>query len=165
MPASCSRDQGWRERLVAHQPWSGNLGKRLVNSPKLNVRDSGLFHALLEIGDLEALVGHPVVGASWEGFVIETLIAAAGPHATPLHYCTANSAEIDLVLERTGKPAFAIEVKRSSAPVVSPGFHRAADDIGTARRLVVAPVEGRYPIKGGAEVIGLEDAMLEVASP
>ena len=146
------------------QPWSGNLGKRLVKSPKVYVRDSGLVHALLEIGDLEGLLGHPVVGASWEGFVIETLIAAAGPRSTPLHYRTADGAEIDLVIERAGKPAFAIEVERSSAPVVSPGFHRAADDIGAARRLVVAPVEGRYPVKGGAEVMGLMRAAIEVAS-
>jgi uncharacterized protein len=145
-------------------PWSGNLGKRLVKSPKVYVRDSGLVHALLEIDDHEALLGHPVVGASWEGFVIETLIKAAGPRATPLHYRTADGAEIDLVIERAGKPVFAIEVKRSSAPAPAIGFHRAAEDIAAARRLVVAPVDGRYEIRGGAEVMGIAEAAREVSA-
>jgi uncharacterized protein len=146
------------------QPWSGNLGKRLVKSPKVYVRDSGLVHALLEIDDYEALLGHPVVGSSWEGFVIETLIKAAGPRATPLHYRTADGAEIDLVIERAGKPAFAIEVKRSSAPTPAIGFHRAAEDIVAVRRLIVAPVDSRYTIKGETEVMGLAEAAREVSA-
>jgi predicted AAA+ superfamily ATPase len=144
-------------------PWSGNLGKRLVKSPKLYLRDAGLVHALLDIGTLHELLGHPVVGPSWEGFVIETLIDAAGPRATPLHYRTADGAEIDLVIERAGKVACAIEIKRSSAPVVSPGFHHAADALGAARKLLVAPVESAYPIKGGVEVVPLLEAAEIVA--
>jgi hypothetical protein len=145
-------------------PWSGNLGKRLVRSPKVYVRDSGLVHALLEIDDHEALLGHPIVGASWEGFVIETLIMAAGPRAAALHYRTADGAEIDLVIERAGKPAYAIEVKRSSAPVPAIGFNRAANDIAAARRVIVAPVDSRYMIKGETEVMGLVEAAREVSA-
>jgi hypothetical protein len=145
-------------------PWSGNIGKRLVRSPKVYVRDSGLTHALLEIPDREALLGHPVVGASWEGFVIETLVAAAGPRATPLHYRTADGAEIDLVLERGGRPAFAIEVKRSSAPVVAAAFRRAAAEIGAARRLVVAPVAAPYEARDAVEVMDLAAAAALVAA-
>jgi predicted AAA+ superfamily ATPase len=144
------------------QPWSGNLGKRLVKSPKIYVRDSGLVHALLDIGTHEALLGHPVAGASWEGLVVETLIAAAGPRATPLYYRTADGAEIDLVIERAGQPAFAIEIKRSSAPKPEAGFHRAVEDIKAERRLVVAPVDDRYPLKGGIEVMGLAEAVAQV---
>ena len=109
-------------------PWSGNLGKRLVRSPKLYVRDSGLVHALLDIETGDQLLGHPVVGASWEGLAIEALIEAAGPHAQYSFYRTAAGAEIDLVIERGGRVAFAIEIKRSNAPKVEQGFF-----IGAAR--------------------------------
>lgn len=126
-------------------------------------RIAGLVHALLDIGTQDALLGHPVAGASWEGFAIETLIAAAGPRTTPLYYRTADGAEIDLVIERAGEPAFAIEIKRSSAPKPEAGFHRAVGDIGAKRRLVVAPVESRYPLKGGTEVMALADAARELA--
>ncbi len=133
-------------------PWSGNLGKRLVRSPKVYVRDSGLVHALLEIGTLNQLLGHPVVGASWEGFVIETLIDAAGPDVTPLFYRTADGAEIDLVFEQAGKPKVAIEVKRSSAPRVEAGFGIACDDLGIEHRLVVGSGDSSYRAKGNVAV-------------
>jgi hypothetical protein len=139
-------------------PWSGNLGKRLVKSPKLYLRDAGLLHALLDIGNLHELLGHPVVGASWEGFVIETLIDAAGPRTTPLHYRTADGAEIDLLIERAGRIDCAVEIKRSSAPTVSPSFHRAAEELGAERKLLVAPVDSAYPIRNGIDVVPLLDA-------
>lgn len=139
------------------QPWSGNLGKRLVRSPKIYVRDSGLVHGLLEIGLLDQLLGHPVVGASWEGFVIESLVNATRT-ATPLFYRTADGAEIDLVFEHRGKPFVAVEIKRSSAPRVESGFGVACDDLGIANRIVVYSGDASYPIKGGAMVHSLPSA-------
>lgn len=139
-------------------PWHGNIAKRLVKSPKVYLRDSGLLHALLEIETLNQLLGHPIVGGSWEGFVIETLVAAAGPSAVPLHFRTADGAEIDLLLERAGQPAFAIEIKRSSAPVPSPGFYRAAEAIGAQHKLLVAPVGAGYRTKGDLVVMDVLEA-------
>ena len=144
------------------QPWSGNLGKRLVKSSKIYVRDSGLVHALLEIGTLNQLLGHPIVGPSWEGFVVETLIDAAGPDAAPFFYRTADGAEIDLVFEHAGEPKLAIEVKRASAPQVERGFHVACDDLGIETRIVVGAGTEDHPAKGGVKVRSLLSAIAEV---
>ncbi len=134
------------------QPWSGNLDKRLVRSPKIYIRDSGLVHALAEIGTLDHLLGHPLVGPSWEGFVIETLIEAAGQACKPLFYRTADGAEIDLVIERAGKPFVALEIKRSSAPKIQHGFFVACEDLGVQHRFIVAPIGESYEIKGDTTV-------------
>jgi uncharacterized protein len=142
-------------------PWSGNSNKRLMKSPKIYIRDSGLVHALLEIESLNHLLGHIVCGASWEGFVIESLIQMAGPNAIPFFYRTADGAEIDLLFERAGKPFLAIEIKRSSAPKVDQGFHMTCDELGIKHRIVVAPVAQSYAIKQ-ATVQSLESAMLNV---
>ncbi|MEK1933455.1 MAG: ATP-binding protein [Pararhizobium sp.] len=144
------------------QPWSGNLGKRLVKSPKIYVRDSGLVHALLEIGTLNQLLGHPVVGPSWEGFVLETLILAAGPDVAPFFYRTADGAEIDLVIEQAGKPKVAIEVKRASAPQAKRGFFVACDDLEIENRIVVGAGAADYQAKGGVKVRTLLSAVKEV---
>ncbi len=114
-----------------------NIGKRLVKSPKVFVRDSGLVHALLGIPDVDALVGHPVVGASWEGFVVETLLTAAPDGTVGSYYRTATGAEIDLVLELPGGKVWAIEVKRGQAPKVESGFHTARTDLNPDRCWVV----------------------------
>ena len=143
-------------------PWSGNLGKRLIRSPKVYVRDSGLVHALLEIGRLDQLLGHPIVGPSWEGFVIEMLIAAAGPASTPLFYRTADGAEIDLLFEQGGRPRLAIEVKRSTAPKIEAGFGIACDDLGIEHRFVVGSGQGSYRTRGDVTVYGLESAIAAV---
>jgi uncharacterized protein len=140
-------------------PWSGNIAKRLVRTPKVYIRDSGLVHALLEIPDLHRLLGHPVVGGSWEGFVIETLIRAAGPSAKPFFFRTHDGSEIDLVLERGGVPVIGIEIKRSSAPKPEQGFTIACDDLGLTRRWCVAPVGSAYPIRAGIEVMPAEEAI------
>jgi uncharacterized protein len=145
------------------QPWSGNLGKRLVRSPKVYVRDAGLVHGLLEIETLDQLLGHPVAGASWEGLVIEALIDAAGPRAYPSFYRTADGAEIDLVIERAGKVAYAIEIKRSTAPKIEQGFFRGAQDIGAVRRLVVYPGTESYLARDGVEVLPLREAIAAVS--
>ena len=104
------------------QPWHENVGKRLVKSPKVFVRDSGLVHALLNLSSMERVLGHPVVGGSWEGFCIETLIAAAPTGTEPFFYRTAAGAELDLVLRLPGDDIWAIEIKRTTAPKVSRGF-------------------------------------------
>lgn len=141
------------------RPWSGNVGKRLVKAPKVYVRDSGLVHALLGIGSLHDLSGHPVCGPSYEGFCIDNLLAAAGPQCTPYSYRTQVGAEIDLVLERAGQPWMAIEIKRSSAPSVSKGFSIACDDLGIEHRFVVYPGTERFPMRHGAQAVGLVELM------
>jgi predicted AAA+ superfamily ATPase len=139
--------------LVRRLPaWHGNVGKRLVRAPKVYVRDSGVVHALLGLPTLESLLAHPVAGASWEGFVIEQLIAAA-PNAAASFYRTSHGAEADLVLAFRNGSTWVVEIKRSSAPAVSRGFHQAANDTGAVRRLLVAPVVGDYPLREGIEVM------------
>lgn len=132
--------------------WSGNVGKRLVRSPKVYVRDSGLVHALLGLQTLDDVLGHPVAGSSWEGFVIEQLLAAA-PQAQASFYRTSHGAEADLVLQLRNGQTWVVEVKRSSAPTVSKGFYLAAADVGATRKLLVAPVTEAYPMREGIEVM------------
>lgn len=143
--------------------WSGNAGKRLIRSPKVYVRDSGLVHALLGLSTLDAVLSHPVAGSSWEGFVIEQLIAAA-PTASVSFYRTSNGAEVDLVLEFRNGQTWIVEVKRSTAPTISKGFFVAAADLGAARKLLVAPVEHPYPINDGVEVMDPLMAALLIAT-
>ncbi|HMJ60700.1 MAG TPA: ATP-binding protein [Bryobacteraceae bacterium] len=139
------------------QPWTANASKRLVRSPKVYVRDTGVAHALLNIPDQETLLGHPVAGPSWEGFVIENLIAAAPAGAKPWFYRTAEGAEIDLLLELGAGGRWAIEVKRSlSNPAPSKGFHLASDDVKATRRLVVYPGKEPYRIDAKTEVTPLD---------
>ena len=145
--------------LVRRLPaWHGNVGKRLIRSPKVYVRDSGLVHALLGLSNLDAVLGHPVAGSSWEGFVVEQLVNAA-PNAQASFYRTSNGAEVDLVLTFRNQQTWVIEIKRSSAPTVSRGFHQAAVDLGAARKLLVAPVEQTYPMKEHIEVVDVLTAV------
>ena len=140
------------------QPYHANVGKRLVKSPRVYIRDSGLVHALLRLGDLNTLAGHPVVGASWEGFVIENLLAAAPRRTQASFYRTAAGAEMDLVLELGGEHGlWAIEVKRSLAPAPSKGFHHAREDLQPKRTFIVYPGQDRYPLSAGVEVISLRE--------
>ncbi|HEX9695879.1 MAG TPA: ATP-binding protein [Actinomycetota bacterium] len=132
--------------LVRRLPaWHANVGKRLVKSPKIYVRDSGILHALLAIADREALLGHPVVGASWEGFVIENLLSCAPPGVSGFMYRTAGGAEIDLVLAWPDQTLWAVEVKRSLHPRPARGFHAACEDLQPARRFIVYPGDESYP--------------------
>jgi predicted AAA+ superfamily ATPase len=145
--------------LVRRLPaWHGNVGKRLVRAPKVYVRDSGLVHALLGLADFDALLAHPVVGASWEGFVVEQLLAAATA-AEASFYRTAHGAEADLVLQFRSGDVWAVEIKRSSAPTVSKGFHLAAVDVRATRKLLVAPVAACYPIRDKVEVMNPLEAV------
>lgn len=145
------------------EPWHTNLGKRLTKSPKLYVRDSGLLHALLGLPDEEALVGHPTVGASWEGFVLENLITAAGANANAHFYRTNSGAEIDLLLTWHSGECWAIEVKRSLAPKVERGFHSACEDLQPARKLVIYPGNEPFPLGHGVQAMPLVALCHELA--
>ncbi|HEY4359718.1 MAG TPA: ATP-binding protein [Bryobacteraceae bacterium] len=137
------------------QPFQTNIGKRLVKSPKVYVRDSGIVHGLLNIGDLEALLAHPVAGTSWEGFVIENLIAAAPPHTTALFYRTALGLEIDLLLEVPNHGLWAIDIKRGVSARPEKGFFAACEDLKPARRFALNSGKDRYPIDNTTHAIGL----------
>jgi predicted AAA+ superfamily ATPase len=146
------------------RPWGANLGKRLVKSPKVYVRDSGLLHGLLELETLNDLLGHPVCGLSFEGHCIENLIQAAGSRRVPYFYRTQVGAEIDLVLEKGGQAEMAIEVKRSMAPSPEKGFAIACDDLQIAQRYVVYPGQERIPLRHGAQAIGLQELVALLAN-
>jgi hypothetical protein len=137
------------------QPYHVNIGKRLVKSPKVFVRDSGLVHALLGIATVEELLGHPVVGMSWEGFVVETLLSVLPWRAQAFFYRTAVGAEIDLLVQHGDGALWAIEIKRSLAGRVERGFHTAREDIRPSRAFVVHAGEDRFPLTGGVEALGL----------
>jgi uncharacterized protein len=136
-------------------PFHGNFGKRLVKSPKVYIRDSGVLHALLNLGDYNSLAGHPVAGASWEGFVIENLLSAAPERTLASFYRTAAGAEIDLLLEIAGSGTWAVEIKRGLAPKVEKGFHAACEDVKPDRRFVVYSGADRYPLVADVDAISL----------
>ena len=146
-------------------PWHGNVRKRLVKSPKVYVRDSGLVHALLGIEDREALLAHPVSGGSWEGMAIESLIAAAPSGTDAFFFRSSAGAEIDLLLKLPGqlKP-WAIEIKRGLAPKLERGFHSACEDVQPQQRRVVYGGGERFPISDGVEAISLPDLCAELAA-
>ncbi len=137
-------------------PWHGNVRKRLVKSPKVYVRDGGLVHALLRIGDREALLAHPVAGGSWEGLAIESLIAAGPPGTEAYFFRTAAGAEIDLLLKLPGhRKPWAIEIKRGLAPKLKRSFHLACEAVRPERRRVVYGGTERFPLAEGVEAVSL----------
>ena len=133
-----------------------NVGKRLVKSPKVYVRDSGLLHALLGLASVQDLQGHPVAGASWEGFVIEQVAAALPADAQLGFYRTAAGTELDLVVEHRGRK-LGLEIKFSSAPKPLKGFWQALQDLQLDGAWVVAPVPRRYPLASGVDVVPVWD--------
>ena len=133
-------------------PYLANVGKRLVKSPKVYLRDSGILHALLGIHTLDDLNGHPVAGLSWEGFVIEQILATLPPLTMAGFYRTAAGAELDLVVDHGGRRV-GFEIKLSTAPTVSKGFWNACEDLGLSHVYVVAPVLDAYPLAENVEVI------------
>ncbi len=135
------------------QPWTSNLGRRLVKAPKTYIRDSGLCHALLGIETLNDLVGHPVVGGSWEGFVIENILSALPRRATYGYYRTTGGAEIDLVVDRGAEEIWAIEIKRSTAPGVSKGFYSACQDLQPTRKCVVHAGAENFPLANDIDAL------------
>ena len=140
------------------RPFHANVKKRLVKSPKVYVRDSGIVHALLGIENHDALTGHPVVGPSWEGFVIENLLAVAPPRTMASFYRTQAGAEIDLLLEIPGRRGpWAIEIKRGHSGSLGKGFHHACEDVRPERAFLVHPGEERYPVTKDVEAVGLRE--------
>ncbi len=144
-------------------PWRRNVGKRLVKSPKVYIRDSGILHALLGLASKEDIVGHPVVGASWEGFVIETLLSVAPNRAEASFYRSSGGAEIDLILTLPGREPWAIEVKRSLDPRPRKGFHSGCQDVCPEAKFVVYPGDERYRIAEDIEAVTVLDLANEVA--
>jgi predicted AAA+ superfamily ATPase len=143
------------------EPWYENVGKRLVKSPKVYIRDSGLLHTLLGIGDRWQLDGHPVVGGSWEGFIIEQLLAQL-PKAKAYYWRTQAGAELDLLLFLKGH-RIGIEIKRADAPKMTPSMGSALEDLDLDRLLVIYPGSVRYTIGPKVEVMSLAQCMSELA--
>ena len=142
--------------LVRRLPaWHRNVGKRLVKAPKVYVRDSGIAHALLGVRDKETLLGHPVVGQTWESFIIETLITAAPDGAEAHYYRTSNGVEIDLLLTLPGGELWAIEVKRTMAPKIESSFHSACVDLKPQKRFYVYPGSEKFPLDDKTDAIGV----------
>jgi predicted AAA+ superfamily ATPase len=144
------------------QPWSGNTKKRLVKSPKIYIRDSGLLHKLLNISDFESLLGHPVAGASWEGFIAENIIVNLSNKWQFSYYRTSAQAEIDLVLEGPGRQVWAIEIKKSAAPHLNKGFYTASDDIKATRKYVVYSGTDRFSLGDSTEAVGLIEFLKDI---
>lgn len=171
--ASLSRSLGEEQRRLGQQinllermllmrrllPWHSNRGKRMVKTPKLYIRDSGLLHALLGIQNLEGLLSHPVVGSSWEGHVIENIAAAVGDRGQLFFYRSSGGAELDLVIEWQSTECWAIEIKRSEAPKPTRGFHSACEDLQPKRKIVITPYVGRWNLLADVEVMGLSDLL------
>jgi predicted AAA+ superfamily ATPase len=144
-------------------PVFANVKKRLVKAPKVYVRDSGLVHALLGIRGADELAGHPVVGPSFEGFAIESLVAACPPRTAFGFYRSAVGAEIDLVIDLPSVGRVAVEIKRGLSPKPEKGFYIACEDIRPDRRFVVYSGEDRYPLDPATEVIGVRELAAFVA--
>ncbi|NML19476.1 ATP-binding protein [Pseudoflavitalea sp. G-6-1-2] len=141
------------------EPWFSNIGKRLVRAPKIYIRDSGITHALLNIKNYNELLGHPVVGTSWETFVIENIFSVLPVWCHPFFYRSPGGAEIDLILEFGGKEKWAIEVKRKTVPVVSKGFHIGCEDIKADRKFVVYSGQDRFSMGNDITAIPLHELM------
>lgn len=143
-------------------PFAANVKKRLVKSPRVYLRDSGLLHRLLRIEDMEMLRGHPVRGASWEGYVIEQ-IAATVPDAELSFYRTSAGAELDLLVQQ-GQTLTAIEIKATSTPRPQRGLWNALDDIQPDAAWVVAQVDDAFPLKGNVTVAPLQTVCQALAT-
>ena len=136
-------------------PWHANTGKRLTKAPKVYVRDSGIIHALLQIADEESLLSHPVLGKSWECFVIENIFNIAPNGVQGYFYRSSGGAEIDLILVWPNQDLWAIEIKRSLTPKLERGFYSACDDLQPVRKYVVYAGDEQYPVANGIEAISL----------
>lgn len=136
-------------------PWSGNVKKRLIKSPKIYIRDTGILHSLMNVSSMDALLAHPSVGASWEGFAIENILDLIDNRWIYSYYRTATQIEIDLVLHTPDREVWAIEIKRASAPKLGRGFYEACKDIGATHKWMVNANNDRYPLPNEVEVIGL----------
>ena len=141
------------------EPWHANVGKRLVKSPKIYVRDSGLVHSLLSIATPEGLLAHPVVGGSWEGFVVENLLSVVPRGTGAYFYRDSSGAELDLVLTMPSGEIWAVEVKRTTSPKVSRGFHTASNVVAADARFLVYAGDKEVPMLGDIRALPLPAMM------
>ncbi len=146
------------------EPWHANVKKRLVKSPRYYVRDTGILHRLLGIDNFEALLSNPVLGKSWEGFVIENLHAVLPRRAETFFYRTAAGAEIDLVIRLPDSQIWAVEIKHGSAPKLSKHFNQTCDDIGATKKYVVYGGNDEFPIGESTRMISLQRLMERLQS-
>jgi uncharacterized protein len=146
------------------KPWATNTGKRLVRSPKVYVRDSGLTHALLNLKNFNNLIGHPVSGGSWEGFVVENIASVLPAMAQMYFYRSSGGAEIDLVIEFAPDKRWAVEIKLSSAPTLERGFFIACEEINASQRFVIYTGNERFSMRNGVTAISLRELMELVLS-
>lgn len=137
------------------RPWSANIGKRLVKSPKVYIRDSGLMHTLLGITNLDQLLSHPIVGNSWEGFVIENITSVLGNKHEVFFYRTAAGAEVDLLIRCHDGAMIAVDAKKSLAPTLSKSFHEALATVNPSKTYIIYPGNDQYSLSNGIEVISL----------
>lgn len=140
-------------------PYSGNIKKRLIKSPKVYIRDSGILHALLNIENMQDLFAHPIYGSSFEGYIIENIVSRR-PRWEPSFYRTSNGAEIDLVLTK-GMQKIAVEIKSSTSPKLKRNFWNCIDDISPDKTVVIAPVDDPYPIAEGVMVMPMKNFQVE----
>lgn len=140
-------------------PWYENVKKRLVKSPRFYVRDNGILHRLLGIADYDALLSNPVLGKSWEGFVIENIVSILPNSVESYYYRTSGGAEIDLILRISSKELWAIEIKHGVAPKIRPSLHQASEDIKATRKFVVYGGYDEFPIGKDTTVISLPRLM------
>lgn len=138
-------------------PWSHNAGKRMVKSAQVYWRDSGILHALAGLPTLEHVLGHPICGASWEGYCIEQILNRLPKGATATHYRTHAGAEVDLVIEQSDGKITAVEIKRTLSPKVTPGLIESMETLGAARGFIVIPKGEPYPLSKTVMAIGLAD--------
>jgi uncharacterized protein len=134
-----------------------NIGKRLVKTPKLYFRDTGLLHAMLSINSQMDLLGHPAIGASWESYVVEQVHQQSPDWAGWYYYRTQDGSEADLVLTKGGQPIAVIEIKYAAAPSLSKGFFIAAKDLKVSRLFVICPVEKGFTLSNQVEVLGINE--------
>lgn len=144
------------------QPYHANVGKRLVKSPKIYIRDSGFVHTLLGIESFEQLLGHPVVGMSWEAFILENLLSVLPWRSPAFFYRTSAGAEIDLLIEHKDKTLWAIEIKRSLSAKVERGFYQAYSDLKPNRAFIVHAGTDRYVVSDKIEAIGFYEMAQEL---
>ncbi len=144
------------------KPWNNNARKRLIKSPKIYIRDTGMLHSLLGLGDYTQLLGHPQAGNSWEGFVIQQIIANLPKQIQPFYYRTGAGAELDLLLVKGNEVAVAIEIKLSSAPQLTRGNTESLNDVKARHGAVVSPIPGSYPLKDKLVVYGVQEFLNEL---
>ena len=136
-------------------PWTRNAGKRLVKSPKVYWRDSGMLHTLVGLTNLEQVLGHPLCGASWEGYCIEQILGNLPKGTTASHYRTHAGAEVDLVLEKAGGEILAVEIKRTLSPKLTRALVESMRTLKADRGVILIPKGSPYPLSNTVTATGL----------